>query len=326
MSKNSFGEGELKIARRMAGLPSGGKDSKGIVYWNSEDKVFVFEGSAVPAGAANATALKIVLKQRIGYAPKIRLQKPGEKGEDSDGPAEDDPDFKTEAGGAGTGATPEDAQKAAQELIAKLDPLKAKFDERVKLGGTDADKLKALDKAVRAEASRNYGTAKAAYDGLIKLLGAAPAADAAAPLPLPAFQPALKAWLDTRKRYASEVKALAGSLESIYREELATKDPRVVKAIGEAKAKLTKTADLIGPQLEVALARVLQSAQRKAQREAAVRAKSELDTLVAKLKADPVFASLDGKNNELKPDMTIVTDITQTLKSVQTAMADALKA
>jgi hypothetical protein len=334
MSKNSFGEGELKIARRMAGLPSGGKDSKGIVYWNSEDKVFVFEGSSVPAGAANATALKIVLKQRIGYAPKIRLQKPGEKGEDSDGPAEDDPDFKTEAGGAGSGAgggggsgtgtSAEDAQKAAQELIAKLEPLKAKFDQRVKLGGADAEKLKALEKAVRAEAGRNVATAKAAYDGLIKLLGAAPAAEAA--LPLPAFQPALKAWLDTRKRYASEVKALAGSLESIYREELATKDPKVVKAIGEAKAKLTKTADLIGPQLEVALARVLQSAQRQAQRQAAVQAKAELDNLVAKLRADPVFASLDGKNNELKPDMTIVTDITQTLKTVQTAMADALKA
>jgi hypothetical protein len=338
MSKNSFGEGELKIARRMAGLTSGGKDSKGIAYWNSEDKVFVFEGASVPVGAANATALKIVLKQRLGYAPKIRLQKPGEKGEDSDGPAEEDPDFKNEAGGA----SPEEAQKTAQDLIARLEPLKAKLEQRLKAGGADADKLRQLEKMVREEAGRNPAKAKTAYDGLVLLLGAAPAAaaapaaqaPAAAPaaatadalVPLPAFGSALKTWLDTRKRYAAEVKALAGSLESIYREELATKDPKVVKAIGEAKVKLTKTADLIGPECEQALGRVMQAGQRKAQQQAAVKAKAELDALAKKLMADPVFLSLEGKNNELKPDMKVVTEVTQALKSVQTAMADALKA
>jgi hypothetical protein len=319
LSKTSFGEGELKIARRMAGLKAGGRDSKGILYWNSEDKVFVFEGANVPAGAANATALKIALKLRLGYAPKIRIQKPGEKGEDSEGAAEDDPDFKPDAGGS----SPEEAQKLAQELVAKLEPLKSKFEQRVKLGGADAEVLKLLEKGVREEAGRNLDKAKAAYDRLVKMLGAAPAADAA--LPLPAFEPAVKAWIETRKRYASEVKALAGSLDAIYREELATKDPKVVKAIGEAKAKLTQTADLIGPQVEVALARVLQAAQRTAQRLAAVRAKAEVDALAKKLASDPVFVSLDGKNNELKPDMKVVGDVTRTLKSVQDAMADALK-
>ena len=146
------------------------------------------------------------------------------------------------------------------------------------------------------------------------------------PLPLPGFAPALNAWKQSRQRYEKEVAALANALTEIYREELSGADSATVrKAVNEARAKLAKTATLVGTTVEKALEKVAASDQRAAQRVAAARAKAEMDALATRLKQDPVFLSLEGKNNELRPDMTVVSDLTRSLKAVQDTMAEALK-
>lgn len=99
----SAGESEKKIAMRLAGLTSGFKHCKGDFFYDPQAKTWVFEGPNIPVGRANATSMSLSLKPILGYAPRLRLQAPGEKGEDSEG-ADQDPDDAQQKSGPQIGA------------------------------------------------------------------------------------------------------------------------------------------------------------------------------------------------------------------------------
>jgi hypothetical protein len=175
ISKTGWGDSELKIARRMSGIASGGKDSRGIIHWNRDDQVYVLEGGNVPTGAANSTALANCVKAVIGFRPKFRLQKPGERGEDSDGPAEVDPDEKNaeQADGGGKGAA--SGGTATVTVPPIIQAAAAEFANARKTFVTEVNKLaSALPKFYEQELrSGDKQVARAVLDAKKKLEAAA---------------------------------------------------------------------------------------------------------------------------------------------------------
>ena len=142
----SAGESEKKIAMRLAGLTSGFKHCKGEFFYDPQAKTWVFEGPNIPVGRANATSMSLSLKPILGYAPRLRLQAPGEKGEDSDG-ADQDPDEAQQKAGPQIGA-----HRAAPKGDA--DGAKAQAEE------TEADEADTEDDADDDAATGTAGTKK----------------------------------------------------------------------------------------------------------------------------------------------------------------------
>jgi hypothetical protein len=306
------GEAERKIAMRMADLKSGFKDARGFVYWDPEAKVYIFEGPSVAAGAANSTALKLALKGVLGYAPKVRLQKPGERGEDSEGPDEADPEAAAEQAAAPqareTGVDPTKA------FTARLGALMPRIQAAMRAGGPDAEKLrKAVADAGDLAQKRNVAGANALLDGIERQLAAGRGAEATASAQAQQIGRAREGWVRVRTQFDREVRKLAGELDEIYREEPDQRD-----AVRRAKDELNKAADRITGDLEGQLEQLAR--EQDARRRDALRAtaKRTLESVQKLLAEDPLLKELDG--NELNPGLVIVRPMQERLREVSAAL------
>lgn len=317
----SAGESEKKIAMRLAGLSSGFKHCKGEMFYDPQGKVWVFEGPNIPVGRANATSMSLALKPIIGYAPRLRLQKPGERGEDSEG-ADQDPDegaVPAEATGAPKGPAGVEPIKA---FTARLEALKPKI-----IASPNADKIK-LVVAQAAELARKGQVEKA--QGLLGdvedlLAGTPPKAppeqpagpkggDAgAAGLSLVKLGKARLDWATVRGDAVRGIEQLARRIEDEYRDEA---DQRA--QVAEATKKLRTLAAMLKVELENRLDQVLNAAD-AASRTAQMRAaKASLTEVLRVVATDPLMKELDG--NELMPDLKIVKPMQDKLREIAAAL------
>ena len=313
------GESEKKIAMRLAGLTSGFKHCKGEMYYDPAAKVWVFEGPNIPVGRANATSMSLALKPIMGYAPRLRLQKPGERGEDSEG-ADPDPDEAADAvagGGAPKGPAGVDPLKA---FTARLEALKPKI-----LSAPNADKIK-LVVAQAADLARKGGVEKAqALLGQVEdmLAGAPPKAPPEPPagagaqatggLSLVKLGKARLDWATLRGEAVRGIEQLARRVEDEYRNE---NDQRA--AVAEATKKLRNLAAMLKEELEDRLDQVLNAADAAARTAQMRAAKTSLTEVLRVVATDPLMKELDG--NELMPNLRIVKPMQDKLREIAAAL------
>jgi hypothetical protein len=316
------GESEKKIAMRLAGLTSGFKHCKGTVHWDPKAKVWVFEGVNVPLGRANATAMALCLKPLIGFAPRVRLQKPGEIGEDSEG-GDPDPDEReqlaqeTKAGPGGPAGV--DPVKA---FTARLSAIMPKVKASVAAGGSSADQVKSAVAKAGELAGRGDATkAHALLDQVEKMLAArspaepaaAAAAGAAGSLSLVKLGTARLAWATVREQALRGIEELVKRIEQEYRDEA---DQRA--QVQAATARLRSLAGNLKSDLETQLDAVLNEHD-AARRAALMRtAKSALTNVLTVVAQDPLMKELDG--NELMPEMQIVKPMQERLREIAAAL------
>lgn len=316
----SAGESEKKIAMRLAGLTSGFKHCKGEMYYDPAAKVWVFEGPNIPVGRANATSMSLALKPIMGYAPRLRLQKPGERGEDSEG-ADPDPDEAAVAdagagGGAPKGPAGVDPLKA---FTARLEALKPKI-----LSAPNADKIK-LVVAQAADLARKGSVEKAqALLGQIEdmLTGTPPKAPPEPPaggaqgaggLSLVKLGKARLDWATLRGEAVRGIEQLARRVEDEYRNEA---DQRA--QVAEATKKLRNLAAMLKEELEDRLDQVLNAADAAARTAQMRAAKVSLTEVLRVVATDPLMKELDG--NELMPDLKIVKPMQDKLREIAAAL------
>ncbi len=335
------GESEKKIAMRLAGVKSGFKDCKGTLQYDAQSKSYVFEGATVPTGSANATALSLSLKELIGFKPKVRLQKPGEKGEDSEG-ADPDPEDKAEAvaaqapaGNAAAGADaavatarPAAADKAdkppqpggrgvdpAQAAKARLNAMGKSITERVALGGPEAARLKAA--VVKANellgANGRAADAVALIDGIEKLLAKPPEAGKAGGLSVAQLGKARLEWINVRRAAVKGIEDLAKKIEAEYAGEAGQ-----AKEVKAATARLRTLAGTLKEDLETQLDKALNEND-PARRTAAVAVvKTTLTSVKNLLTSDPLMKEIDG--NELMPGLKVVAPMQAQLQAIEGAL------
>lgn len=314
----SAGETEKKIAVRLAGVKSGFKHCKGEMFWDPKARAWVFEGATIPLGRANATAMSQALKPVIGYAPRLRLQKPGERGEDMEG-GEDDPDEQPLAAGAAKGGAAGPAGvDPVKAFTARLGALQPRIKSVLAAGGSAADQIKvAVAKAGDLAAKGGADAANKLLDQVEKQLGAARSgATAAAPAAAAAPDPALaklgqarSEWMAARAQAVRGIEQLAQRIEQEYRDEAGQQAQ--VKA---ATARLRALAGQLRADLETQLDAALK--EKDANRRAAMlrTAKVALAALAKTIAQDPLMKELDG--NELMPELQIVKPMQERLREI----------
>lgn len=320
----SAGETEKKIAVRLAGVKSGFKHCKGEMFWDPKARAWVFEGATIPLGRANATAMSQALKPVIGYAPRLRLQKPGERGEDMEG-GEDDPDDQPLVAGAGKGGAAGPAGvDPVKAFTARLGALQPRIKSALVAGGAAAEQIKsAVAKAGELAGKGGADAANKLLDQVEKQLGAArPAAPpatgagAAGAAPTAAPDPALaklgqarSEWMAARAQAVRGIEQLAQRIEQEYRDE--TGQQAQVKA---ATARLRALAGQLRADLETQLDAALK--EKDANRRAAMlrTAKVALAAVVKTVAQDPLMKELDG--NELMPELQIVKPMQERLREI----------
>ncbi len=342
IAKNA-GEGERKLAMRMAGIKGGGKDAKGFMYWDPELKLFVLEGPSVAPGAANATRLKMEMKKILGYGPKLCLQRPGQKGEASEGPEEADPDAGVDDASAPpeakeaakTAATPE-AKSAANQATDELKAFDAEAKKRLesikpKLQSLDAKSMAELKNLARVvqDKGKKAETLIEAKSALNRIMALAEGGAAGGQVPpkappttpqqgaaagaSPALVQASTAWTADVTKFRTEVRKLLGSLDEIYREE-----PEQKAAVDSAKKALDAAVGKVNDNLDKVLAAFLRAnPQQRAQ--LVPRVRSEVQSVRQALASDKVLAALDG--NELNPSLVVVAPMRQRLQAIEAALA-----
>lgn len=308
----SAGESEKKIAKRLAGLDSGFKHCKGDMYYDPKSKVWVFEGPNIPLGRANATSMSLALKPIIGYAPRLRLQKPGEVGEDSEG-ADADPDEGQDQTQAVAGP-PTKEPKGVEPLkafTARLEALKPRI-----LSAANADKVKPLI-AQAGELARKGQVDKAqALLGQVEdLLTGTPPKAPPQPTVAPAGPPADKLakvrqeWAAARSEAVRGIEQLARAIEQEYRDEV---DQRA--QVAEATKRLRELAGQLRDDLEKQLDLVIKAADAAARSSQVRTAKTRLTEVLRVVATDPLMKELDG--NELMPQLRVVKPMQDKLREI----------
>lgn len=310
------GESEKKVAMRMAGVKSGFKHCKGEMYWDPKSRVWVFEGMTIPLGRANATSMSQALKPVIGYAPRLRLQKPGERGEDMEG-GDPDPDEAAEVATAGGKAGPAGVDPV-KAFTARLGALQPRIKSVLAGGGSAAEQIKtAVAKAGDLASKGGADAANKLLDQVEKQLGAVRSgATAAAPAAAPAADPALaklgqarSEWMAARTEAVRGIEQLAQRIEQEYRDEAGQQSQ--VKA---ATARLRTLAGQLRADLETQLDAALK--EKDANRRAAMlrTAKVALAAVAKTVAQDPLMKELDG--NELMPELQIVKPMQERLREI----------
>lgn len=319
------GESEKKIAMRLAGLKSGFKHCKGEMYWDPKSRVWVFEGMNIPLGRANATSMSQALKPVIGYAPRLRLQKPGERGEDMEG-GDPDPDDLPEVAGAGGKAGPAGVDPV-KAFTARLGALQPRIKSALAGGGSAVDQIKsAVAKAGELAGKGGVDAANKLLDQVEKQLGAAraavgsaaaaPAAAAAAAAPDPALAKlgqARSEWMAARAQAVRGIEQLAQRIEQEYRDEVGQRSQ-----VQAATARLRALAGQLRADLETQLDAALK--EKDPNRRAAMlrTAKVALAAVVKTVAQDPLMKELDG--NELMPELQIVKPMQERLREIAAAL------
>ncbi len=306
------GESEKKIAKRLAGLDSGFKHCKGEMYYDPKAKVWVFEGPNIPVGRANATSMSLALKPIIGYAPRLRLQKPGEVGEDSEG-ADADPD-EAQAQAQPVAGPPAKDPKGVEPLkafTARLEALKPRI-----LSAANADKVKPLI-AQAGELARKGQVDKAqSLLGQVEdLLTGTPPKAPPQPTVAPAGPPTDKLakvrqeWAAARSEAVRGIEQLARAIEQEYRDEV---DQRA--QVAEATKRLRALAGQLKDDLEKQLDLVIKAADAAARSTQLRTAKTRLTEVLRVVATDPLMKELDG--NELMPQLRVVKPMQDKLREI----------
>lgn len=305
------GEAEKKMAVRLAGVKSGFKDCKGIVYWSPADKVYIFEGANVPTGGANSSALARCLKDLIGFRPKLRLQKPGERGEDSEEGEPDPDDLPLDAG---KGAPPNPAvvefterlRGMAAAIKAGMD--KATADQARKIKGFTDDAAK-LIKANQPKMA--LGLLDQLSTTLKEIAAGAKGGGAASMVPL---DQARAVWATARQSAVKEIGQLANQLEADYAsvaDQLA--------AAKKAANRLRELSKALRPDLEALLAGAIKEGS-DARRQDLLKGARKAATQVRQLlDGNDLVPELD--HNEVMPGMAVVAPMREGLKRVEAALA-----
>lgn len=326
----SAGESEKKVAARLAGLKTGYKHCKGEMYYDPQARVWVFEGPNIPLGRANATSMSLALKPIMGYAPRLRLQKPGERGEDSEG-ADPDPDEKQDvAGGAPKGPAGVEPVKA---FTARLEALRPRI-----VASAIADKLKPMvAQAGSLAAKGSVDKAQALLGDIEDMLsgkvpkappeppagnvpkappeppaGAKPGGGAAG-LSLVKLGKARLEWAAVRGEALRGIEQLARRIEDEYRNEAEQR-----AQVAEATKKLRALAAQLKEDLEAQLDRVLNAADPAARTAQMRAAKASLTEVLRVVATDPLMKELD--KNELMPDLEIVKPMQEKLREIAAAL------
>lgn len=338
----SAGEAEKKIAMRLAGVTSGFKHCKGVMFWDPQGKVWVFEGPNIPIGRANATAMSLALKPIIGYAPRLRLQKPGERGEDSEGGEPDPEEAQLAAAPTGGGAVGPAGVDPKKAFAARLGALLPKVKLILAEPGSDADRIRtAVARAGELAGRGNAAQANALLDQVEKQLeplvkaleeakakeetdaeaaqgteeggGAGTPAKAAPPTTARIDKALVDAWATVRSDALRGIDQLAKRIEQEYRDE---HDQR--KQVQDAVGRLRALAGQLKADLETQLAQAIKEAD--ANRRAALlrTAKTTLTGVLRTVAQDPLMKELDG--NELMPELKIVKPMQERLREIATAL------
>lgn len=313
----SAGESEKKIAKRLAGLDSGFKHCKGEMFYDPKAKVWVFEGPNIPVGRANATSMSLSLKPIIGYAPRLRLQKPGEVGEESEGGDADPDEGETLVAGAEPGRGEPKGVDPLKAFTARLDALKPRI-----LAAPNADKVKQV--VVQAgELARKGSVDKAqALLGQVEdmLSGMPPKAPPQPPTGGPAGFSADKLakvrreWAAARGEAVRGIEQLARAIEQEYRDEV---DQRA--QVAEATKKLRALAAQLKDDLEKQLDLVLNAADANARSSQLRTAKARLTEVLRVVATDPLMKELDG--NELMPGLRVVKPMQDKLREIAAVLS-----
>lgn len=310
----SAGETEKKIAKRLSGLDSGFKHCKGDMYYDPKAKVWVFEGPNIPVGRANATSMSLALKPIIGYAPRLRLQKPGEVGEDSEGADADPDEGQAQAVAAETAKEPKgvDPLKA---FMARLEALKPRI-----LSASNADKVKPLvaqagDLARKGQVEKAQSLLGQVEDMLTGKASQAAAPKAATAPAAPGGPSADKLakvrqeWAAARGEAVRGIEQLARAIEQEYRDEADQRDQ-----VAEATKRLRALAGQLKDDLEKQLDLVIKAADAAARSNQMRTAKTRLTEVLRVVATDPLMKELDG--NELMPDLRVVKPMQEKLREI----------
>ena len=313
----SAGESEKKSAMRLAGVTSGFKHCKGLTYWDPKGKCWVFEGPNIPVGRANATAMSLALKPIIGYAPRLRLQKPGERGEDMEG-GEDDPDDKAQAvaadpkaGGAGGPAGVEPIKAFTARLAALMPKVKAAAGDQIKSAAAKAAELAGKGDAVKANALLDQ------IEKMLSVGGAAAAAAGAAAgaggkLSIVQLGKARVEWAAVRAEAVKGIEQLAKQIEQEYRDEPEQRT-QVQAACGRLRGLAARLKEDLEDQLDAALN------AKEDQRDGHIRTvKATLTSVLQLVATDPLMKEIDG--NELMPNLQVVKPMQARLRDIAMAL------
>lgn len=310
----SAGETEKKIAKRLAGLDSGFKHCKGEMFYDPKGKVWVFEGPNIPVGRANATSMSLALKPIIGYAPRLRLQKPGEVGEDSEG-ADADPDEGQAQAVAGPPGKEPKGVEPLKAFTARLEALKPRI-----LSAANADKVKPLI-AQAGELARKgqIDKAQSLLGQVEDLLTGTPPKAPPQPTAVPAGPPIDKLakvrqeWAAVRSEAVRGIEQLARAIEQEYRDEV---DQHA--QVAEATKRLRALAGQLKDDLEKQLDLVIKAADAAARSNQLRTAKTRLTEVLRVVATDPLMKELDG--NELMPGLRVVKPMQDKLREIAAAL------
>ncbi|MFN0184738.1 MAG: hypothetical protein ACKVQR_13070 [Aquabacterium sp.] len=316
-----------KIAWRLIGHVGGAKPIKGQMLWDAQAKAFVFESAAGPSGASAANNLAASLKGIIGFRPKVRLQKPGQRGDDSDeGEADPDEledravaaegkkaDEKVSAPDATSGKTVNPSVEPTKGFTARLEALMPRIQAAVKKAGVGGKKiLGAVEDAGKLAKGNRVGLAEKMLDRVESMIAEVDKAQRDDKVG-PAFAKLAGEWAKVRSAAIAGVDQLAAHIETEYAD-----DPDQAAQVKQAVSRLRDAARQLKPDLDTLL-KALADSKSDANRERITKGvRTAVNATRKLLQVDPLLKEVDG--NELMPSLRVIKPMLDTLSRAESAL------